>query len=154
MTETKTCPFCKLAEGGGDPDAGIVYQDEHWLVRTISPTPAVAGWLLMQVKRHIGDSSELNAAEAASFGPVLQRTSGVVREVTGALRVYLGPLNEGTPHFHTHILPRLPEMPNGAIGFEAFGLSALARSGEVRADPEAVQRILAEIRERLQVPAE
>ena len=149
MTDTKACSFCTIAEGSGGDDAGVVYQDQNWLVRTISPTPAVAGWLLMQVKRHIGDSSELNAAEAASFGPVLQRTTSVVRDVTGALRVYLGSLNEGTPHFHTHILPRLADMPNGAIGFDAFGLSALARSGEVRADPAVVQRILADIRDRL-----
>ena len=150
MTETKTCPFCKIAEGDGGPDAGIVFQDEHWLVRTISPTPAVAGWLLLQARRHITDSAELNAAEAAGFGPLLQRTSSAVREVTGALRVYLGSLNEGTPHFHTHILPRLPEMPNGALGWNAFGLSALAARGEVRADPADVQRVLAAIRDRLQ----
>jgi diadenosine tetraphosphate (Ap4A) HIT family hydrolase len=149
MTETKACPFCAIAEGDGDPDVGIVYQDEHWLVRTISPTPAVAGWLLLQARRHIGDSSEMNAAEAASFGPLLQRVSQVDREVTGALRIYTGSLNEGNPHFHTHILPRLPEMPNGAIGFDAFGLSALARRGEVRADPEQVQIVLGEIRDRL-----
>jgi diadenosine tetraphosphate (Ap4A) HIT family hydrolase len=151
MTDTEICPFCQIADGSRGADAGIVFQDEHWLVRTISPTPAVAGWLLLQARRHIADSAELDAAEAASFGPLLQRASRAVREVTGALRIYLGSLNEGTPHFHTHILPRLPEMPNGAIGFDAFGLSALARRGEVRADPEAVQRIVAQIRDRLQV---
>src|SRR3954454_23721394 len=115
MSDSKPCPFCAISEGAGTSDAGIVYQDDLWLVRTISPTPAVAGWLLLQVKRHIGDSSELNEAEAASFGPLLQHTSSAVREATGAVRIYLGSLNEGTPHFHTHILPRLPEMPNGAL---------------------------------------
>jgi len=152
MTETKSCPFCTIAEGNGGAEAGIVYQDEHWLVRTISPTPAVAGWLLLQARRHIGDATELDGAEAASFGPILRRTSRAVREVTGALRVYLGSLNEGTPHFHTHILPRLPEMPNGALGWSAFGLSGLAQRGEVRADPAEVQRVLGEVRDRLQPP--
>ena len=151
MTDSKPCPICAFSNGG--PEAGIVYQDEHWLVRTISPTPAVAGWLLLQAQRHIPDSSAMNAAEAASFGPLLQRTSQVVREVTGALRVYVGSLNEGNPHFHTHILPRLPEMPNGALGWSAFGLSALAAKGEVRADSEQVKRVLAEIGERLNTQA-
>ncbi|MFN8635744.1 MAG: HIT family protein [Chloroflexota bacterium] len=146
MTDSKPCPICAFSDGSGD---GTVYQDEHWVVRTISPTPAVAGWLLMQARRHIGDSSEMSEAEAASFGPVLRRVSQVARESTGALRVYTGSLNEGSPHFHTHILPRLPEMPNGALGWNAFGLSALAQRGEVRADPEVVQRVLAEIRDRL-----
>jgi diadenosine tetraphosphate (Ap4A) HIT family hydrolase len=153
MTDTKPCSICAFSDASPDADAGIVYQDEHWVARTISSTPAVAGWLLLQARRHIGDSSEMSAAEAASFGPVLQRTSQVVREVTGAVRIYTGSLNEGNPHFHTHILPRLPEMPNGALGWNAFGLSALAQKGEVRAAPEDVQRILAAIRDQLQTPA-
>jgi diadenosine tetraphosphate (Ap4A) HIT family hydrolase len=148
MTEAKACPMCELAASGGD-DPTIVYQDEHWLARSISSKPAVAGWLLLQARRHIGDSGDFNAAEAASFGSVLQRTTLAVREATGALRVYIASLNEGNPHFHSHVLPRLDEMPNGAVGFDAFGLSALARRGEVQADPEQVSRILADIRERL-----
>jgi hypothetical protein len=70
--------------------------------------------------------------------------------VTGAVRIYLGSLNEGTPHFHTHILPRLPEMPNGALGWNAFMLSGLAARGEVRADPAEVTRVLGEIKAQLQ----
>jgi diadenosine tetraphosphate (Ap4A) HIT family hydrolase len=151
MTDSKPCSICAFSSAGPNAgDDGIVYQDEHWLVRTISPTPAVAGWLLLQAKRHIPDSSALNAAEAASFGPILQRVSQVVREVTGALRVYVGSLNEGNPHFHTHVLPRLPEMPNGALGWNAFMLSGLAAKGEVRAEPTQVERVLGEIKARLQ----
>ena len=70
----------------------------------------------------------------------------LLREVTGAQRIYTGSLNEGTPHFHTHLLPRLPQMPNSAIGWNAFGLSELARRGEVRASPERVQRVLEALR--------
>ncbi|MCC6178741.1 MAG: HIT family protein [Chloroflexi bacterium] len=150
MSDATPCPICAFANRTDDPTAGIVFQDEHWLVRSISNTPAVAGWLLLQARRHIADSADLDAAEAASLGPILQRTSSAVREVTGAVRVYLGSLNEGSPHFHVHVLPRLPEMPNGALGWSAFGLSALAQRGEVRADPEDVRRILGEIRDRLQ----
>src|SRR3954463_6871139 len=149
MTDTKACPMCEIAAGSGGDDPTIVYQDEHWVARSISSTPAVAGWLLLQSRRHIADVTELNAAEAASFGSVMQRVSAAVRKATGAERVYIASLNEGNPHFHSHVLPRLPEMPNGAVGFGAFGLSALARTGEVRADPEQVQRVLAAIRDRL-----
>jgi hypothetical protein len=68
--------------------------------------------------------------------------------VTGALRIYTGSLNEGSPHFHCHLLPRLPVMPNNAIGWNAFGLSELARRGEVRANPREVERVLEAVRER------
>ena len=43
----------------------------------------------------------------------------------------------------------LPEMPNAALGWNAFGLSGLAARGEVRADPAEVQRVLSAIRDRL-----
>lgn len=149
MTEAKACPMCEIAANASDADPTIVYQDEHWVARSIASAPAVAGWLLLQARRHISDSGELNAAEAASFGSVLQRVSLAVREATGALRVYIASLNEGAPHFHSHVLPRLAEMPNGVAGFDAFALSGLARQGKVNADPEQVSSVLADIRERL-----
>jgi len=108
----------------------------------------VAGWLILQARRHFGDPADMNAREAATFGPILQRFAEMLREVTGAVRIYTASLNEGTPHFHCHLLPRLSSMPNNALGFQAFGLSELARRGEVRADPDEVQRILDAIRER------
>ena len=150
MTSTNSCALCDIAAAPGGLAAGIVFQDATWLVRSISSTPAVAGWLILQARRHVSEPADFSPAEAASFGPLLQRTERVVREVTGALRISTGSLNEGSPHFHCHLLPRLPEMPNNAVGWHAFELSDLARRGEVRADPEVVRRVLAELRDRLQ----
>ena len=65
MSETKACPFCTIAEGSGAADPGIAYQDERWLVRSISSTPAVAGWLLLQARRHIGDAADPNSEVGA-----------------------------------------------------------------------------------------
>jgi diadenosine tetraphosphate (Ap4A) HIT family hydrolase len=143
MTAADACALCTV-----DPnDATVVFADERWLVRSVFATPAVAGWLILQARRHIADVSELDADEAATFGPMLQRFAHLLREVTGALRIYTGSLNEGTPHFHCHLLPRLAQMPNDAIGWNAFGLSDLARRGEVRAKPDEVQRVLDALRE-------
>jgi diadenosine tetraphosphate (Ap4A) HIT family hydrolase len=130
-------------------DATVVYEDPTWIARSISKTPAVAGWLIVQARRHVADVSELSAEEAGSFGPLLQRLAQQLRQATGALRIYTGSLNEGTPHFHTHLLPRLPQMPNNARGWNAFGLSELARRGEVRADPDEVQRVMQAVRDGL-----
>jgi hypothetical protein len=49
---------------------------------------------------------------------MLQRLERILREATGALRIYTASLNEGTPHFHRHLLARLSTMPNNAIGAE------------------------------------
>jgi len=74
---------------------GVVYVDEIWLVRPISCTPAVAVWLLIQARRHVAEPAAWNDAEAASFGPTLQRLERIVREVTGAERIYTASLNDG-----------------------------------------------------------
>jgi diadenosine tetraphosphate (Ap4A) HIT family hydrolase len=136
MTAAPNCPTCAFTS-----DATVVYEDPRWIVRSVSPTPAVAGWLIVQARRHVSDISELSVEEADSFGPLLKSLAERLRESTGALRIYTGSLNEGTPHFHTHLLPRLPRMPNDAIGWNAFGLSELARRGEVQADSDEVQRV-------------
>src|SRR6266852_4599417 len=130
MTDTiekTSCQLCVMSAGSVAIEGGVVYQDELWLVRSISRTPAVAGWLLMQARRHVAEPADWNDAEAASFGPTLHRLERIVREVTGAVRIYTASLNEGIKHFHCHILPRMTEMPNDAKGFQAFGLSDLAR---------------------------
>lgn len=145
---TTSCQFCQFSEGSAPVPGGVIYQDDLWLVRPIASAPALAGWLLVQARRHVAEPADWNAAEAASFGPTLQRLERIVREVTGAVRIYTASLNEGVPHFHCHILPRLATMPNDARGFQAFGLSELARKGEVTADPDEVTRVLAEIRQR------
>jgi len=144
VTSSGSCPLCQIAASR----EGVIFEDDTWLVRSTSSTPAVAGWLILQTRRHIGDPADFDANEAASFGSMLQRFAHLLREITGALRIYTGSLNEGSPHFHRHLLPRLPVMPNDAIGWDAFGLSDLARRGDVRADPAEVARVLAAVRER------
>ncbi len=148
-TPGAACQLCDITAGSNDT---IVFRDDTWLVRSISNAPAIAGWLILQAGRHVSEPADFNTHEAATFGPMLQRFERILRDVTGALRIYTGSLNEGNPHFHCHLLPRLSTMPNNAIGWQAFGLSDLARRGEVRADPEDVQRILAAVRERSIVP--
>ena len=150
MTETSNCQMCQFADGSAPVPGGVVYADDLWLLRSISSTPAIAGWLILQARRHVAEPADLNDAEAASFGPTLSRLEKILREVTGAVRIYTASLNEGNPHFHCHLLPRLPSMPNNALGFQAFALSDLARKGEVRANPDEVARVLAAVREQAQ----
>jgi diadenosine tetraphosphate (Ap4A) HIT family hydrolase len=104
VTSSGSCPLCQIAASR----EGVIFEDDTWLVRSTSSTPAVAGWLILQTRRHIGDPADFDANEAASFGSMLQRFAHLLREITGALRIYTGSLNEGSPHFHCHLLPRLP----------------------------------------------
>ena len=75
MTVADGCQLCQIAASG----EGILFEDDTWLVRSISSTPAIAGWLILQAKRHIGDSADFDATEAATFGPTLQRFASKAR---------------------------------------------------------------------------
>jgi diadenosine tetraphosphate (Ap4A) HIT family hydrolase len=76
VTAADACPLCTVDAN----DATVVFADERWLVRSVSATPAVAGWLILQARRHIADVSELDADEAATFGPMTQRFAHLLRE--------------------------------------------------------------------------
>ena len=54
-------------------------------MRSISDAPAVAGWVILQARRHVGDPADLNATEAATFGPTLHRLEGAPRSRVRAL---------------------------------------------------------------------
>lgn len=81
MTDTTSCPLCQIEASR----EGILFEDDTWLVRSISSAPAVAGWLILQAKRHIGDPADFDGTEAVSFGPMVQRFAHLLREMTGAM---------------------------------------------------------------------
>lgn len=84
----------------------LIWQDAIWLLRH-HPAPApLAGWLLLDSRRHLGGPADFEAAEAAAFGPVLQRASALVRQLSGCERVYAIAFGEGARHLHLHLIPR------------------------------------------------
>src|SRR5260370_15248187 len=72
-----------------------------------------AGTLLIESHRHFLDFAEMNDAEAAAFGPLIQRFTGPLKEATGAPRIYVFICMEGTEHFHTWLVPRVREVSSG-----------------------------------------
>jgi diadenosine tetraphosphate (Ap4A) HIT family hydrolase len=67
---------------------GIIAETEHWIVDHTFGSLGV-GTLIVKPKRvvlHVGD---LDADEAAELGPLLQRASRIVQELTGADQVYV-----------------------------------------------------------------
>ena len=69
----------------------------------------MAGWLTLQTRRHVPEPAAFSDAEAASFGPTLRFFESVLRDITGALRIYTVAMGESFPHFHGHLVPRYAE---------------------------------------------
>ena len=84
---------------------GHVYEDEHWIAYHVPVQTATVGQLFLVAKRHNLDFAEMTAAEAGSYGPVLNTRSATLKAVTGADRIYALVTLEGVTHFHVWLIP-------------------------------------------------
>ncbi|MEB3166623.1 MAG: diadenosine tetraphosphate hydrolase [Cyanobacteriota bacterium] len=115
-----------------------IWQDATWLLRH-HPAPApLAGWLLLDSRRHLGGPADFEAAEAAAFGPVLQRASALVRQLSGCDRVYAIAFGEGARHLHLHLIPRQAADPATEAWKAADLYRAVADGRIAAADPATV----------------
>ena len=136
-----SCGICAVSTGQREVPHGILYQDDLWIVRHSAPPYGVAGWLTLQTRRHCPEPASFNDAEARSFGPTLRYFEGVLREITGALRIYTVAMGESFPHFHGHMVPRYAQTPGDVKTYGVFLLSERAAKGEVQVDEAEVTRI-------------
>lgn len=104
MDEPGSCVVCAGAAGDATFDRVQVWEDALWRL-TVSLSAEVAGFAYLEPKRHVPYVTDLDGAEAASFGPVLARCSRILREVTGAEVVYVYIFGDGVPHLHVHLAP-------------------------------------------------
>ena len=124
------CPLCRGDLDDPDFHRVEVWQDELWRL-TVSLISVVPGFAYLEPKRHVPYITDLDGAEAASFGPVLARCTRVLREVARAEVVYAYIFGDSIPHLHVHLAPHRKgdalneqmirgevveeKLPNGAI---------------------------------------
>ncbi|HJR23764.1 MAG TPA: HIT domain-containing protein [Dongiaceae bacterium] len=101
---TSDCPMCRGAAADEELERIEVWHDAHWRL-TVSTSSEVAGFAYLEPKRHIRTITELDGPEAATFGPVLARSTHVLKEATGAEVVYVYVFGDGVPHLHVHLAP-------------------------------------------------
>ncbi len=120
------CYPCRMNAAGSDlPPRERVYDDGLWrIAHALSST--LPGWLVVLPKRHITSLAELTPEEAAALGPLLQRLSAALAEVTGCVKTYVALFAEaeGFEHLHIHVVPRVPDLPDDRRGPRVFGYLA------------------------------
>jgi len=142
------CGVCALhAREGGPPLT--VWTDGTWLVRHHGHPAPLAGWLLLDSVRCVRSPADFDAAEAASFGAVLQRVTRAVRNACGVPRTYTIMFGEGAPHLHAHIVPRDPADPDSCAWSVADLYRAVERGLRAPAQPEAVDAVIERVRSLL-----
>jgi diadenosine tetraphosphate (Ap4A) HIT family hydrolase len=101
------CVACDLAAGRIELPGGSIYETHGWLVGHCVG-PLGVGTLIVKPKRHLTRVSELTPDEAAELGPLLQRVTAALDELTDADQVYVGLWSHagGRPvHIHFVVQP-------------------------------------------------
>ena len=105
------CAICALHGDQAELTAHEVWRNELWLLRH-HPRPApLAGWCLLDSRRHCGGPINFAPEEAQDWGVVVQRAYQLVRTVTGCERGYAIAVGDGARHLHLHLIPRLADDP-------------------------------------------
>ncbi len=144
-TFDESCGICKTNAGVAPIAGGVIFENELWLVRHMSPG-RVPGWVMVQAQRHVPGIGHFDDRETANFGPAFRHFSKVIEEVSGALRVYVAAMGESFPHFHCHLVPRYQNMPKDASAWSVFGL---LNDQDVPVDAAEVSRLTEAYREAL-----
>jgi diadenosine tetraphosphate (Ap4A) HIT family hydrolase len=98
------CLICRGAAGDAEFPRVEVWQDALWRL-TVSLEAEVPGFAYLEPKRHIPDISELDGAEAQTFGPVMAKVTAALKAAAGAELVYVYVFGGGIPHLHLHLAP-------------------------------------------------
>jgi diadenosine tetraphosphate (Ap4A) HIT family hydrolase len=132
----------------GVPEAAdlLIGRFGPWLLRHHPLPSPLLGWLLLDTVRHVGGAADFNAVEAAGFGGMLQRSSALVRELSGCERVYAIAFGEGARHVHLHLIPRHAADPASEAWRVADLYRAVLQGERAPADPQAVARLVAQAR--------
>lgn len=128
------CPMCRGVAADQELERVQVWEDEHWRL-TVGLASEVPGFAYLEPKRHIRFITELDGAEAATFGAAMARCTRVLKETTGSEVVYVYIFGDGVPHLHVHLAPHRrgdglndqmirgeiieEKLPNGMTRFES-----------------------------------
>lgn len=85
---TEVCLACEVNEGRLPPPGGVILDTGRWVVDHTVGTLGV-GTVIVKPRRHVVGVGELDAAEAAELGPLLQRVAAAVDAVARPSQVYV-----------------------------------------------------------------
>ena len=105
------CAICQLHADPVARERYEIHRSELWVLRH-HPDPApLAGWLLLDSRRHCSGPLDFSEAEASEWGSAVRDASRLVKQITGCDRVYAIAFGEGAQHLHLHLIPRHLDEP-------------------------------------------
>ena len=124
MDSIAECLSCPSIAGEKRISPGpFIHEGRYWVVDHAYPC-ALAGWLVLVLKRHATALHELTREEFAELGELQYRTAQALRGELGSQREYSICLAEGPGfnHIHVHMVPRAQNLPEELRGPRIFAL--------------------------------
>ena len=150
MNASAACTDCSICLVHGDPAATAaleIARNDLWVLRHHRNPAPMAGWLLLDARRHIGGPLGFNDREASGWGVAVRAASQLVQRLTGCERVYAIAFGEGARHLHLHLIPRFGADPASAAWAVADLYRAMERGERPAAEPAAVAALVAQGRQ-------
>lgn len=136
-----TSPICEILETVVASDE-FICENEHWILKHAARPYPAAGWLVLISKRHVAGPAYFTASEQTAIGPAISAFSRAIIDKTGALRVYVASMNESSPHFHMHLVPRYED---GKRGWPLFAEQERAAKGEIHVRDDLVSAVIRDL---------
>lgn len=145
------CGTCRANRGEIVAPGGVIHEDPLWRIEHILRPIPMLGWLIAKPIRHVTSFAALTSQEAASFGPLIHRTTRALQRIMDAEKVYLCLFAEaeGFVHIHFHLIPAARGLPIGRRGPAIFDLIGEAKREGDLADPTAAAAIADRVRAAL-----
>jgi diadenosine tetraphosphate (Ap4A) HIT family hydrolase len=149
--DSAECFSCRSLAGEARISPGpFIYEGQYWMVDHAYPV-ALAGWLVIVLKRHAAALHELSADEFQELGALQYRAVQALRRYTGCAKEYLMAFAEapGFQHLHVHVVPRAADLPPEQQGprimqFLQPDAAAVVPPDTIRAVSEDLRRLFAE----------
>ena len=115
------CFVCDQQAATSLPPREEVVHTDHWRVAHAFNS-TLPGWLVLLPTRHVESFTELTPEAADELGGLVRRLGTALEAVIGCLKTYLMQFSEaeGFSHLHLHLVPRLPDHPEDALGPRVF----------------------------------
>jgi len=109
------CLSCDVVAGRVATPGGWIYEGRHWTVSHAVGPAQLAGFLIVQPKRHVEHIAELGAEESTALGPLLAETCRAVAATLRPEKTYVCSFGEAVKHVHFYVIPRSAEMPDSGL---------------------------------------
>jgi diadenosine tetraphosphate (Ap4A) HIT family hydrolase len=141
-TTTDLCLSCEVGAGRHATAGGFIHETPLFTVtHHAHPDQAMAGFLILQPRRHVEHIAEFSSEESMEFGPLLKRTSMALMDVCRPEKAYVCSFGSMIKHVHFYLIPQQAGMPNATELLDALAAGKYACTEAEAADTSARLRV-------------